>query len=46
MRNDENTVYMNIGVSESTNWKLKELAAKKKVTKQDLVILLIQEATK
>jgi len=40
---NDNKTPINMEIPSELNWKLKEEAAKRKVTKKDLVILILQE---
>lgn len=42
--NNEETVGLNIQIPGTLNWKLKEKAAQRKITKEGLVLLILQEA--
>jgi len=46
MIKQETLIGANIQIPENLNWKLKEAAAKRKTTKEAVILLLLQEALK
>lgn len=43
---EEETIGANIQIPENLNWRLKEEAAKRKTTKEAVILLLLDEALK